>query len=129
MVYEDAEALYAEVQKVGGQLLEEAFKVLCPGSISLLRGSSLGTSDFTAGKIIAFNTTPFPRTEVVKLPLTSGNSQLANTILQPAQDGNGFVVMHSPEAGGVCTIATSPSDHLIPVSGETMNSCLTVIYR
>jgi alpha-mannosidase len=67
MVYEDAEVLYAEVKKDGEAILEEALCVLFPGSVPVLpsmRSKSLGGSS----KIIALNTTFFPRWDIIRIP-------------------------------------------------------------
>ena len=83
MVYEDAEALYAEVKKGCEEILEEAFCVLFPGSVpvqSSMRSKSLGGSS----KIIAFNTTFFSRWDIIRIPsLSKAGPSLKNLVLQP----------------------------------------------
>jgi alpha-mannosidase len=67
MVYEDAEKLYTEVQGDGNELIEQALRVLFPSSAAF----STTPLKVSGGSetVIAFNTTPFSRSEVVRIPL------------------------------------------------------------
>ncbi|KAG7087583.1 hypothetical protein E1B28_013537 [Marasmius oreades] len=89
MVYEDAQKLYAEVEKEGNRLIEEAFSMIYPRSIPLTPDTRLHPKT-EINDIIAFNPTPFPRREVVRLPITTGissNSNLRSAIAQVDADG------------------------------------------
>jgi len=117
MVYEDAEALYANVRKIGNELLEEAFRVLYPKSISFLTSKE---SEIQGGRIMALNTTPFPRMDVIKVPLSSIEPHASDKDVQMAADSrSAYVVMHSPEAGGASSRALD-SSVLMPVSGAVI---------
>ncbi|GAA5913613.1 hypothetical protein JCM6882_001702 [Rhodosporidiobolus microsporus] len=63
MVYEDAERIYAAIASKGSTLLDDALSALLPGSSSL-------TSSSADGPLVAINTLPHPRREVVKVPLS-----------------------------------------------------------
>lgn len=69
MVYEDAEVLYAEVAKDGKQLIDEALDVLLKSSVSL---DSLEGTGKMEGDVLAINSTPFHRRELVQVPLSIG---------------------------------------------------------
>ncbi|KAF9025150.1 glycoside hydrolase family 38 protein [Hymenopellis radicata] len=90
MAYDDASRLYAEVAKSGKALLEEAFSVLFPGSLSV------ASSEFNGAplkNIVAVNTTFLPRREIVKVP-TSGLQVTKNEIIQTSTDGKeAYVIM------------------------------------
>ncbi len=123
MVYEDAEALYAEVKRDGEILLEDAFAVLFPGSVPLLpsmRSKLLGGSS----RIVAFNTTFFPRWDIVRIPsLSKVGPGLKSLVLQASEDGkDGYGIMHCA-GGGTVGELKHPSrglhDTIKPVSGKT----------
>jgi alpha-mannosidase len=120
-VYIDAEAIYAEVKRDGEALVEEAFSVLFPKSVPLTPAT---TSKPLAGscKIVAYNTTFFPRWEIIKVPLTKGGSPLKYQILQASEDGReGYAVMHCARGAGLGEPESSSNTlhaHLKPVSGE-----------
>jgi alpha-mannosidase len=122
MVYEDAEALYSEVTKDGEAILEDAFCVLFPGSIPVqpsMRSKSLGGSS----KIIAFNTTFFPRWDIIRIPsLGKAGPGLKNLVLQASEDGKeGYAIMHCAGGGSVGELKhpSSGLHQLIkPVSGK-----------
>lgn len=110
MVYDDAENLYAEVRKVGGELLDEAFNVLFPRSVPLSQKMAFKTSSNSGDNVIAFNTTPFPRTDVVVIPPTGSAPQLNSKVIQTSRDGKiGYAIMHSPEGGSLCTFVAGPT--------------------
>src|ERR1700678_4338587 len=100
MVYEDAEVLYAEVKRDGEALLEEAFSVLFPDSVPLTpttRSKPLAGSC----KIVAYNTTFFPRWEIIKVPLAKAGTSLKSQILQASDDGReGYAIMHCAKGAG-----------------------------
>lgn len=101
MVYEDAEKLYAEVKKDGKHLLNEAFDTLLPKSTSLSFEEPLSITG--QGSIVGFNTTFFPRLDVVKVPLTgSGGSKLKSKVVQSSKDGSvGYALMEGHNGAGV----------------------------
>ncbi|KAF8512088.1 glycoside hydrolase family 38 protein [Hysterangium stoloniferum] len=103
MVYEDAEKIYARVAKDGGVLLEAAFKALMPKSIPISLDKPLQTT--LNGKIIAYNTTPFARLDVVQVPLSgSGGNKLKAEVVQIAKGGNsGFILVDATSAPGPAT--------------------------
>jgi alpha-mannosidase len=93
-VYEDAEAICAEVKCDGELLVEEAFSVLIPNSVPLTPAT---TSKLLSGscKIIADNTMFFSQWEIVKVPLTKAGSWLKSQILQASNDcREGYAIMH-----------------------------------
>jgi alpha-mannosidase len=93
MVYDDAEKIYARVGKDGKALLEAAFKALIPKSVAVSLEEPLQSTN--NGKIIAYNSTPFPRLDVVQIPLGgSGGAKLRSEAVQVAKDGKtGFVLV------------------------------------
>jgi alpha-mannosidase len=120
MVYEDAEKLYAEVKRDGEALLEEALSVLFPNSMPLtLNTRSKALASTT--KIVAFNTTFFPRLDIVNVPLSRASPAVKAQVLQASDDGReGYALMHCPEGGNYGEL-TKPSNalrsKLMPVSG------------
>lgn len=127
MVYDDAEVLYAEVKRDGETLLEEAFSILLPNSVPLTpatRSKSLAGSC----KIVAYNTTFFPRWEIINVPLTKAGSLLRSQILQASDDGReGYAIMHCAKGAGPGELK-NPSNalhaHLKPVSGQSLSSSI-----
>jgi alpha-mannosidase len=120
MVYDDAEVLYAEVKKDGEALLEEAFSVLFPSSVPLTQ-STRSKSLAGSCKIVAYNTTFFPRWDIIKVPLAKAGSGLKAQVLQASDDGKeGYAIMHCPSSGP--GELKHPSNalhaHLKPVSGR-----------
>ena len=84
MVYEDAEKLYSEVSKDGQMLLEEAFNALLPRTAPL----SAAPNVKSLGEIIGYNTTFFPRRDVVKVPLVGAASALKSKLVQTSKCGS-----------------------------------------
>ncbi|KAF6748244.1 alpha-mannosidase [Ephemerocybe angulata] len=125
MVYDDAEKLYAEIKRDGEALLEEALSVLFPSSMPLTpntRSKALAGST----KIVAFNTTFFPRWDIVKIPLAKAGPALKSQVLQASDDGReGYAVVHCEE-GACYGELSSPSNalrsRLMPVSVYTNGS-------
>jgi alpha-mannosidase len=99
MVYEDAEKLYAEVRTDTEKLLDKALHVLYPGSVPL---SSVATVPASVPlTVFAHNTTPFPRRDIVRVPLAGGRISSGN-VLQTTSDGQeGFVVLEGGAGGGL----------------------------
>jgi alpha-mannosidase len=101
MVYEDAEKLYAEVRKDGDALLEEAFEALFEKSIPLPQYATLKSFDGLGG-LVGFNTSFFPRLDVVKIPLRGAASQLRSKVVQTSVDGSvGYALMDSSAGGSL----------------------------
>ena len=101
MVYKDAELIYARVAKDGKALLEAAFKALIPKSVAFSLNQLLQST--IPGKIIAYNSTPFPRLDVVQIPLGgSGGVKLRSETVQVAKDGKtGFVLVDGTAGPGL----------------------------
>lgn len=112
MVYEDAEKLYAEIEKDAGKLIEEAFEAI------------FGVPNFDArkqplsGNVIGFNTTPFPRRDVVKVPLTGRHAaKLRSKLVQTTNGGKeGYALMDCSTGGPMCSPSGMFAD-CHPVSG------------
>ena len=127
MVYEDSEVLYAEIKRDGEALVEEALSILFPNSIPLTpatRSKSLAGSC----KIVAYNTTFFPRWDIIKVPLAKAGSSLKSQILQASDDGReGYAVMHCAKGAGPGELK-SPSNtlhtHLKSVSSKALFSLI-----
>lgn len=101
MVYDDAEKIYTKVAKDGKALLEAAFRTLIPKSVGFSLVQPLQST--APGKIIAFNTTPFPRLDVVQIPLHgAGSNRLKAEVVQVAKDGNtGFILVDGTTTPGL----------------------------
>jgi alpha-mannosidase len=110
MVYEDAEKLYAEIKKDGNALLEGAFKVIFgEDSRPLAPGAS-------GGSVVAYNTTFFPRREVVTVPL-DGSSDLVRQVAQVSADGRtGYALFDATEGASIARPIGMFAD-CMPVSG------------
>ncbi len=111
MVYDDAEKLYSEVSKDGQVLLEDAFNALLPQTAPLSAASSFKS----LGEIIGYNTTLFPRQDVVEVPLV-GASHLKSKVVQASQDGKiGYALLdcsgggHISRSSGLFANCTPPS--------------------
>ncbi|KAI0061336.1 glycoside hydrolase family 38 protein [Artomyces pyxidatus] len=102
MVYDDAEQLYSEVRKDGEALLEDAFSVLYPSSLPL---NSTTVDKLTrASTLVGYNTTFFPRRDVVKVPLSGPAKALGGSVLQTSKDGSvGYVLMDCLQGGNLVT--------------------------
>jgi len=119
MVYDDAEKLYAEVRKDGKALLEEAFGVIFPDSVPLEPETQLklinGSDD-----LVAFNTTFFPRRDVVKIPLGRGTaSALTSKNVQASMDGKFGYTLAECSGGGTPGL-------LVPVLNNLDIACMPV---
>ena len=125
MVYDDCEVIYAEIKRDGEALLEEALSVLLPHSVPL---NSATRSKSLAGscKIVAYNTTFFPRWEIIKVPLTKAGSLLKSQILQASDDGReGYAIMHCAKGAGLGELKSASNAlhaHIKPVSSKSLAS-------
>jgi alpha-mannosidase len=122
MVYDDAKKLYAEVRKDGEQLLEEAFEILFPSSLALSLSAPKKALDIPRD-IVAFNTTPFPRREIVQVPVigslkTQLNSRSTDgTVAQSSADGSMSYVIMDCAADRNMAVVSSLSADITPASG------------
>jgi alpha-mannosidase len=99
MVYEDAEKLYAEVRADAEAVVDNALCVLYPGSVSL--SSAAAAPALGPLTVFAHNTTPFPRRDIVRVPLAEGRVSSGN-VLQTTSDGKeGYVVLEGGAGGGL----------------------------
>ncbi|KAK0458541.1 glycoside hydrolase family 38 protein [Desarmillaria tabescens] len=93
MAYDEAEEYYAQVFKSGKVLLEDAFKVLFPNSVSVT-SPEFNSKTANLANIFAVNTTFFPRREIVKVPVLGSVKDLKNKLIQTSKDGkDGYVMM------------------------------------
>lgn len=129
MVYEDAEEYYAEVSKKGHKLLDDAIDALLhPGSSLPLTpaNSTAIVKQGPNGSIVALNTTPFSRRDVIQLPLTDGStaSQLKSAAVQVSVDGKtGYAIVQADTGFGIarprgmfadCDTVSGDSHHVSP---------------
>ncbi|KAH9926632.1 glycoside hydrolase family 38 protein [Epithele typhae] len=99
MVYNDAEKLYAEVREEGETLIEEAFATIFPSSVALADPSIKSKKN---GTLVGYNTTFFPRRDIIEVPLSGGASRLRSQVVQAAKDGSvGYALMDCANGGGV----------------------------
>ena len=113
MVYEDAEELYSEVRKDGNELIDEAFKAIFGFETSDARTKPI------SGSFIGFNTTPFPRRDVVTVPFAGSHAEKLRTkLVQTTKDGKeGYALMDCSAGGQLCTSSGLFAD-CYPVSGK-----------
>jgi alpha-mannosidase len=124
MVYEDAEQLYEEVRRDGHKLLDEAFIALFPKSVPLSLETPPKALDHS-GKVVAFNTTFFPRVDVVKIPISGPASQLKSTVMQMSKDGTvGYALMGCLKGGSPGAPVTGLQAFLTVVSGVVSLYCI-----
>ncbi|ELU38560.1 glycoside hydrolase family 38 protein [Rhizoctonia solani AG-1 IA] len=125
MVYEDAEKLYSEITKECKSILEEAFDTLLVGSTPIDLNTPFEIS--TPGKVLAVNTTPFPRREVVQVPLrSSGDKSLRTAAVQITSDSQtGYVLMDARDGVGIAQPIGLFAD-VKPVSGKFRNAQIGV---
>ena len=112
MVYDDAEELYAQVYKDGNEVIEKAFDILVPDSVPFRAGCTVPSK---ASRIVAVNTTPFPRREVVEVPLVS---QLRRETVQVAKAGDVGYVLVEDEAGSSTVGVRGMFSDITPATGE-----------
>jgi alpha-mannosidase len=122
MVYEDAEKLYAEVRKEGDTLIEEAFEALFQSSTALSP-----TAKPTSGNLVAFNTTFFPRRDVVSVPFGSGAhaAKLRSRAVQTSSDGKEGCALMDCSEGGSLAFSSGLFADCNPPSGAFL-CCLVV---
>ncbi|KAG6887418.1 hypothetical protein C0995_015517 [Termitomyces sp. Mi166 len=95
MVYEDSEKLYEEVCKDGEALLDKAFSVLFPDSVTLNASANLKALP-PSGKIVSFKTTFFCRSNIIQVTLLGANSGLKSQVLQTLSNGTvGYAVVNT----------------------------------
>ncbi|KAF8155248.1 glycoside hydrolase family 38 protein [Mycena galopus ATCC 62051] len=105
MVYDDAEKLYAEVREACQEMLDDALDVILGGDSQPASVASVAELD----QLVAYNTTFFPRREVVQVPLPAGNSALRTQVAQLAADGKtGYALVHSTGGGRPAVLAAPP---------------------
>ena len=121
MVYEDAEKLYAQIHKDGNELIQEAFEAI------LGFPSSDARTQPTSGNFIGFNTTPFPRRDVVKVPFAGPHAaKLRSKLVQTTKDGKqGYALMDCATGGRLASSCGMFAD-CHPVSGMYEPFSLTV---
>lgn len=113
MVYEDAEKLYAQVKKDGNAIIEEAFDAL------LGFKSSDARTEPISGNFIGFNTTPFPRRDVVKIPFTGPHAtELRSKLVQTTKDGKEGYALMDCSAGSPLSASSGMLVDCNPVSGS-----------
>nr|GAT45299.1 glycoside hydrolase family 38 protein [Mycena chlorophos] len=99
MVYPDAEKYYAEVKEDGQKMIDDALDVILGGIQPALHATSLD-------ELVAYNTTFFPRREVVKVPL---NGALRSQVAQLSADGKeGYAVVNCAAGARPVPIETTP---------------------
>lgn len=112
MVYEDAEKLYAQVKKDGNELIDEAFKAILGFSSSDARTTPV------SGNFIGFNTTPFPRRDVVKVPFAGPHAaKLRSKLVQTTKDGKHGYALMDCSAGSRLSSSSGMFADCHPVSG------------
>ncbi|KAJ7203479.1 glycoside hydrolase family 38 protein [Mycena haematopus] len=106
MVYDDAEELYAEVRTSCEKMLDDALDVILGGHTRLPGAAAVTELD----QLVAYNTTFFPRREVVQVPLpAAGNSALRTQVAQLAADGRtGYAVVHCAGGGRPAALTAPP---------------------
>jgi alpha-mannosidase len=121
MVYDDAEKLYSEVHEVGTAIIEEALEVLLGHSIPLLNADLIQSK--TRGSIIGLNTTPFPRMEVVELPLTQAyKARFKPEVVQVSKDKTkGYILVDGTRGAGLAS-ATGMYAEFKPASAYQTSS-------
>ncbi|KAF7312531.1 Glycoside hydrolase family 38 protein [Mycena indigotica] len=101
MVYDDAEKLYAEVKKDGKKMIDDALDVI-------LGGVQPAASAKTLDELVAYNTTFFPRREVVCLPVTT-TAGLRSQVAQLSADGTeGYAVVNCTDGARPAAVETTP---------------------
>lgn len=129
MVYEDAEKLYAEVRKEGEAVIEEAFGILFPTSSPLTASTPAKHLSASASpndvEVAAYNTTFFPRREVVAVPMGAGPLApgIGTKIVQVSEDGKtGYGVVDCMDGGSMgvlCAPGAAMHEFCMPVSGAS----------
>lgn len=124
MVYVDAEKLYAEVREDVESLLEEAFDALFHKSAPVQFSNSAKALDATS-QLVGFNTTFFPRRDVIKIPLNRSTSHLKSKIVHTSKDGSvGYALMDCSASSSVAIPRGLYAD-CMPATGEPIWPRLT----
>lgn len=121
MVYDDAEKLYAEVRKDGEAMLDEAFSVLFPDSRPMT-----ATSVSNIQQLIAYNTTFFPRQQVVKVPFNRSKGARSQSLQVSRTEDVAYCVMGAKAAGP--SQAISDLHDIAPVSGLFLVPSFRIIF-
>ncbi|OCH89390.1 glycoside hydrolase family 38 protein [Obba rivulosa] len=111
MVYADAEKLYAEVRKDAEELIEEAYSALLPKSVRASTKVPIVTSDF---RLVGYNTTPFPRRDVVEFP---------------AHNGTVHMVLECPEGSNVSLPSTTLTEDLDRGAFASINEAGDLVFQ
>lgn len=122
MVYKDAEKLYGEVRTDAEGLIDNALRVLYPGSLPL---SSAASAPPPSGPltIFAHNTTFFARRDIVRVPLGKGGIDPAS-VLQTTGDGKeGYVILEGGAGGGLVLPSQISAKDLDGAQTQTSRSC------
>jgi len=124
MVYEDAEKLYAQVKKDGNELIEEAFKTIFGWPSSDARTQPV------SGNFIGFNTTPFPRRDVVKVPFAGPHAaKLRSKLVQTTKDGREGYALMDCSTGGPLSSSSGMFADCHPVSGKLVSAACGVVAK
>ncbi|KAF7337346.1 Glycoside hydrolase family 38 protein [Mycena sanguinolenta] len=107
MVYDDAEKLYAEVREACEEMIDNALDVVLGGHTQRL-GAAAAAAVTDLNQLVAYNTTPFPRCEVVQVPLPAGNSALRTQVAQLAADGKTGYAFVNCEGGRKPAVLAAP---------------------
>lgn len=114
MVYDDAEQLYSEVHKDCQTLLEDALGVLLSDSVPLSENSPISQ----LFNVIAVNTTPFARRDIIKMPLSGVGQNLLSKPVQTSVDGKHcYALLQTQENEMLARPATVSTEHDL-VSGN-----------
>ncbi|SGY50301.1 BQ5605_C001g00869 [Microbotryum silenes-dioicae] len=115
LIYEDAEKIYAETAEKGGALLEEALRVLLPGSV---RADDVNAE---GDELVAVNTTNFARRDLVKIPL-AGARALADAAIQLSHDGAAYVLFENDGAQPLSSTTSIEALNLVPARARAVGS-------
>ncbi|SCV71207.1 BQ2448_2795 [Microbotryum intermedium] len=115
LIYEDAEKIYAETAEKGGALLEEALRVLLPGSVRADDANAEGD------ELVAVNTTNFARRDLVKIPL-AGARALADAAIQLSHDGAAYVLFENDGAQPLSSATSIEALNLGPARARAVGS-------
>lgn len=120
MVYDDAEKLYAEVRQDAETMLDDALDVILGGAAPAAHATALD-------QLVAYNTTFFPRREVVRVPTAGG---LRTQVAQLSADGKeGYTVVDCAGGAHPVRLQTTPITEawgFSPVSGvshQVLHAC------
>ena len=116
MVYDDAEKLYAQVKEDGSELIDEAFEAIFGWASSDARTQPV------SGDFIGFNTTPFPRRDVVKVPFAGPHAaKLRSKLVQTTKDGKEGYALMDCSMGGPLSSSSGMFADCHPVSSKLVS--------